>query len=103
MDIKKIQEKNPGFEFSEKATVAAKASQAVLDNSLTSKLTLSQYNLKYSDKASFVKSSATDSGPIDKGWKSLLKINTNRSNMDGFENPKISFFNEEGEEMIAED
>lgn len=103
MSLQKIIENNPGFEFSDKAT--SNASKEVLDNAITSKLQPEQYNLKYADQVSSNKSASTDAmaKPIDEGWKSLLKINPNQKNMDSIEEPKMGFYNEEGQEMVAED
>lgn len=103
MSLKKIKEKNPGFEFSAKAS--KKASDSVKNASLKSKLDTESYNLKYADQVSAAK--ATDAGEekkeaTDKKWKFLKKTSTNKD-IDLTEEAKGSFFDEEGNEVAAED
>lgn len=103
MDLKKIKEKNPGFEFSAKAN--RKTSKAVIDSSLKSNLTMDAYKEKYADQASSSKDTSDESEKEparDKNWSYLKKI-TKDENIDFQEEPKASFFNEEGEEEAAED
>ncbi|HEY5968629.1 MAG TPA: hypothetical protein VIU35_11685 [Chitinophagaceae bacterium] len=102
MSLKKIKEKNPGFEFSTKAT--KKASESVKQTSLKSKLNIDSYNMKYSDQVSSTKdASGEDNKEVpDKKWKFLKKTSTNK-NIDFLEEPKGSFFDEKGNEMAAED
>lgn len=102
MSLKKIIEKNPGFEFSAKAS--KKASAAVKETSLKSKLNIDSYNIKYTKQSSSSKDSLDEVQNVtgDKKWKFLKKTSTNK-NMDFMEEPKGSFFDENGEEVVAED
>lgn len=103
MDLKKIKEQNPGFEFTTETT--KKASESVLQNALKSNLNIESYNIKYSDTVSAKKDSSDTPlhKPVgDKNWKFLKKVSTNQ-NTDFFEEPKASLFNESGHEMAAED
>ena len=103
MSLKKIKEKNPGFEFSSK--VSKKASEAVKQTSLKSKLNIDSYNLKFPDQASATSRSGRDEinkDAVDKKWKFLKKTSRNQS-MDSIDEPKGSFYDENGNEMAAED
>jgi hypothetical protein len=105
MDLKKIKEKNPGFDFSVKGT--RKVPEAVLHNALKSKLNIDAYNQKYADtvissKDSGKEESAKPAPVDDSNWKFIQKVSTN-SNVDFPEEPKSSFFDGHGEEVAAED
>ncbi|WP_159478709.1 hypothetical protein [Dyadobacter sp. 3J3] len=105
MDLKKIKEKNPGFEFSVKAT--KKASESVLQNSIKSRLNINAYNQKYAGTFTSSKDSEdenqTKSDLVDDSkWRFIKKISTN-NNTDFPEEPKSSLFNEHGDEVAAED
>ena len=103
MDLKKIKEKNPGFEFSAKAT--KKASKSVLENSLKPKLGIDSYNLKYADQVDSANDSITKKkhkSVNDKKGKFLKKFSTEQ-NKDFNEEGKGSMFDEQGNEIFAED
>jgi len=72
---------------------------------LQSKLGLDAYNQKYANQVSSSKTGSSDSVETkenDQMWKFVKKQSINRS-MDAMDEPKGSFFNEEGQEMASED
>jgi hypothetical protein len=102
MDLKKIKEKNPGVEFT--SQVSKKASKEVLEKSLKTKLSIDLYRDKYADKKTSTEKSDLDVDEkegTDKGWTFLKKVSKNK-NTDFSEEPKASFFNEEGEEVASQ-
>jgi hypothetical protein len=102
MSLKKIKEKNPGVEFSTKAS--KKASDAVKKNSLTSQLNVDTYNQKYSSQVA-KKDSAKESAKKklnDKAWKFVQQVPSNK-NTDSFKESKGGFYDEKGDKRIEID
>ena len=102
MNLKKVKEKNPGWEFTQK--VSSKASKTVLDAATKSDLDINEYNLKY---AAQVKNKKAISDALlppllnDKTWQMMKKESVDRST-DSLEDKKAGFYDAEGNEVASQ-
>ena len=102
MDLKKIEEKNPGWSFKEK--VSAKASKAVLKSAIQSDLDIDSYNQKYVAQVKKKKGFTDTSKKVklnDKGWR-MVKKEAKERNTDSPEDPKAGFYDAEGNEVASQ-
>ncbi len=101
MDLKKVESKNPGWNFSEK--VSKKASKAVLDSATKSNLDIESYNLKYaaSKKKRPLKDTIEVKKQNDRNWKMLNKTSKEKLT-DAPEESKAGFYDEEGNEVASQ-
>ena len=101
MSLKKVKEKNPGWQFSEK--ISKKASKTVLDAATQSQLDIDSYNMKYAKQVKS-KKGASDSGlkkVNDKNWRMMKKESLEKST-DAPEDTKTGFYDAEGNEVASQ-
>ena len=94
MSLKKIEEKNPGWQFTKK--ISKKASKSVLDAS-------TQSNLKYAKQVKSKKAVADAVQPKlnDKQWK-MMKKESKIKSTDLPEDTKTGFYDQEGNEVASQ-
>ncbi len=102
MDLKKVKEKNPGWQFSQKVSV--RASKTVLDASTKSELDIDSYNLKYAGQVKS-KTGLTDKTTQprlnDKKWRMMKKESIDKP-IDSLEDKKAGFYDAEGNEVASQ-
>ena len=102
MDLKKVKEKNPGWQFSKK--ISSKAAKSVLDAATKSKLDIDSYNLKYAAKVKSKKrfsETSTSASLKDKTWRMMKKESVEKST-DSLEEKKAGFYDAEGNEVASQ-
>jgi len=100
--MKKVEDKNPGWSFTEK--VSSRASKTVLQQAAQSNLSIDAYKNKYSSQvksSKAVSDTAKDKSVNDKGWTMMKKVSTSK-NIDTPEDIKAAFFDNEGNEVAAQ-
>ena len=102
MDLKKVEKKNPGWQFSQK--ISKKASKAVLDAATQTDLDIDDYNMKYAKQIKSKKPLSDTPGKTrlnDKKWRMMKKESKNKST-DSLEDPKTGFYDDEGNEVASQ-
>lgn len=102
MDLKKVKEKNPGWQFSQK--VSGRASKTILDAATKSKLDIDSYNLKYAAQIKNKKGLADASAQPqlnDKTWRMMKKESVDKP-IDSLEDKKAGFYDAEGNEVASQ-
>lgn len=101
MSLKKIEEKNPGWQFTKK--ISKKASKSVLDASTQSNLDPETYNLKYAKQVKSKKrvTDAVQPKLDDKHWK-MMKKESKIKSTDLPEDTKTGFYDQEGNEVASQ-
>lgn len=102
MNLKKVKQKNPGWQFSQK--VSSRASKTVLDAATKSNLDIDSYNLKYAAQVKN-KKGITDNSKLpllnDKTWRMMKKESVDKST-DSLEDKKAGFYDAEGNEVASQ-
>ncbi len=102
MDLKKVKEKNPGWQFSQK--VSSRASKTVLDAATKSGLDVESYNLKYAAQIKN-KKGLTDASKQpqlnDQSWLMMNKESVDKP-IDSLEDRKAGFYDSEGNEVASQ-
>jgi len=102
MDLKKVKEKNPGWQFSQK--VSGRASKTILDAATKSRLDIDSYNLKYAAQIKNKKGltdAATQPQLNDKTWRMMKKESVDKP-IDSLEDKKAGFYDAEGNEVASQ-
>ena len=103
MDLKKVKEKNPGWQFSQKISV--RASKSVLDAATKSNLDIDSYNLKYAGQIKGKKGAADSAAKQpkldDKKWRMMRKESVDKP-IDSLEDKKVGFFDADGNEIASQ-
>ncbi len=102
MDLKKVKEKNPGWQFSQK--VSSRASKTVLNAATKSELDIDSYNLKYAAQIKNKKGltdTPTQPQLNDKTWRMMKKESVDRP-IDSLEDKKTGFYDAEGNEVASQ-
>ena len=102
MDLKKVEKKNPGWQFSKK--VSGRASKTVLENAVKSDLDIDSYNLKYAGQVKTTKGSKDSSKQPklnDKKWRMMKKESIEKP-VDSPEDKKAGFYDEKGNEVASQ-
>ena len=101
MSVKKIEAKNPGWQFNKK--ISKRASKSVLNAATKSQLDIDSYNIKYAKQVKS-KKGLSDSAPHkmnDKSWK-MMKKESREKFSDLPEDTKTGFYDAEGNEVASQ-
>lgn len=102
MDLKKIEDNNPGYKYTDK--ISSRASRTVLDSAVQSQLGFSSYNLKYADKVKIARDNLSpfDAKKVDdKNWRAV-KRSSGDDNIDLPEESKLAGYDENGKERFGQ-
>lgn len=102
MDLKKVEKKNPGWQFSQK--ISKRASKTVLDAATQTNLDIDAYNMKYAKQIKSKKVLSDMPGKTklnDKKWR-MMKKESKYKSTDSLEDPKTGFYDAEGNEVASQ-